>query len=217
MSDINVLVNRIEDAFTAVKEKAREQQQELLQDHLQRRERLKEYEKARDEIVAIARPRLEALAKRAGNRISVTPCVSETSRSAIFESRSSRAHITLTVGVAPDQLVQNAIVDFDLRIVPVLWNFQRHDEFRTPISAVDGDALAKWLDDRIVGFVELFIQIHRDELFEKAEYVEDPVTKVKFPRFAAGETLEHDGQTFFFIDGSTKAEFIKSKNLATTS
>jgi YHS domain-containing protein len=217
MSDINVLVNRIEGAFTAVKEKAREQQQGLLQEHLQRRERLKEYEKAREQIVAIAKPRLEALAKRAGERVSITPYVSETCRSAIFDFRTKRAHITLTVGVAPDQLVQNAIVEFDLRIVPVLWDFNRHEEFRTPISAVDGDGLARWLDDRIVGFVELFIQIHRDELYEKAEYVEDPVAKVKFPRFAAGETLEQDGQTYFFIDGTTKAEFIESKNPAAKS
>jgi YHS domain-containing protein len=188
-----------------------------LQEHLKRQERLKDYDKAREKIVAIAKPRLEALAKRAGERATITPCVSETCRSAIFEFRSKRAYITLTVGVAPDRLVNNAIVDFDLRIVPVLWDFKRHEEFTAPVSAVDGDAFAKWLDDRIVGFVELFIQIHRDELFEKAEYVEDPVAKVQFPRFAAGEILDHDGQTYYFIDGTTKAEFIKSKKLAVQS
>ena len=73
--------------------------------------------------------------------------------------------------------------------------------------------MTKWLDDRIVGFVELYIQIHEGEIFEKAEYVEDPVAKVKFPKFAAGATLEHGGQTYFFIDETTKAEFARQKGI----
>jgi hypothetical protein len=209
MSDVDELVHRIEGAFAAVKEQAKKQQQELLHDHLQRQELLKGYEKARDTIVDIARPRLQALAKRAGDRATVTPYASETCRSARFEFRSRRAYITLTVAVSPDQPLKNAIVEFDLRIVPVLWHFSRHEEFRTPISAVDGAAFTKWLDDRIVAFVELYIQIHRDDLFENSEYVEDPVAKVKFPRFAAGATLEHNGQTLFFIDDTTKSEFVR--------
>ncbi len=73
--------------------------------------------------------------------------------------------------------------------------------------------MTKWLDDRIVGFAELYILIHESEIFDKAEYVEDPIAKVSFPRFAAGATLEHGGQSYFFIDDSTKAEFVKQKGI----
>ena len=82
------------------------------------------------------------------------------------------------------------------------------------MASPDTAALAKWLDDRIVGFVELYIQIHEGELYDKAEYVEDPVAKVKFPKFAAGATLEQGGQTYFFIDETTKAQFAKQKGTA---
>lgn len=215
MSDVNSLVNRIEGAFTQVKEKVKQEQQELLRDHQARQERLKGYEKAQARVVELARPRLEALAKRAGERVKVTPTVSQTYRKAAFEFRSSRAWITLTFEVSPDYPVENVVVESELSVVPKLWDFDSHAEFRTPVGAVDADGLTTWLDDRIVGFVELFIRIHEGELYDTAEYVEDPVARVKFPKFAAGATLEHGGQTYYFVDDKTKAEYARLNRLAT--
>jgi YHS domain-containing protein len=57
--------------------------------------------------------------------------------------------------------------------------------------------------------VDLFIQIHEGEIFDKAEMVEDPVAKISFPRFAAAATLEQGGKTYFFIDEQNKTEFVK--------
>jgi YHS domain-containing protein len=214
MSDVKDLMARMEGAFSAVKEKARRQQQEELQHYQERQKLFREYEKTQARVVQIARPRLEALASRAGERVSVTPSVSESRRSAKFDFKSTKAHITLLFSVAPDRDLKNVVVAYDLKIVPVLWRFDAHAEFTTPIAKLDEAALTKWLDDQIVGFVELYIQIHQGEIFEKAEYVEDPVAKVQFPRFAAGATLEHGGQTFFFIDENTKREFARQKGTA---
>lgn len=115
----------------------------------------------------------------------------------------------MTCSVAPDLPVKNVVVEWNLEIVPVLWKFDSHSELAVSITAFDGNAVAKWLDDRIVGFVELFIQMHESQVVEKAEYVEDPIAKIKFPKFAAGATLERGGQTYYFVDDTTKAEFAK--------
>jgi YHS domain-containing protein len=37
--------------------------------------------------------------------------------------------------------------------------------------------------------------------------VEDPIAKVRFPKYAAGATLELDRKTYYFIDESTRNEF----------
>jgi len=214
MSDVNELEARIEGAFTAVKDRKKQEQQHLLKEYQERQVLVKEYEKVQAEIVRIAKPRLEALAKRAGERAQVTPSVAQTRRAATFELRSPKGYITLVFSVAPDLQVKNAIVQYDLRIVPVLWKYETHAEFISPIDALDAAGLAKWLDDRIVEFVELFIMIHEGELLDKAEFVEDPVAKVQFPKFAAGATLDHGGQTHFFIDDTTKAEFARQKGLS---
>src|SRR3954453_10588830 len=214
MNDVNELAKRIDAALSGVKDKAQQQTQQRLQEFQQRQELLKEYEKAQAKVVEIVKPRLETLAKRAGERVKVTPNVSQTRRSAAFEFKSAKAQIVLTFSVAPDQEVKRAVVEYDLKVVPVLWKFDSHAEFATPIAAIDADGLTKWLDDRILSFVSLFIQIHEGEVFDKAEMVEDPVAKISFPKFAAGATLEHGGKTHFFIDEKTRAEFAKQKGVA---
>ena len=214
MSDVSELARRIDGAFSAVKEKAKDQMQQRLQEFQDRQGQLKEYEKAQARIVEIAKPRLETLAKRAGERVKVTPTVSQTRRAAAFEFKSSKAQMVLTFSVAPDQELKRAVVEYELKVVPVLWQFDSHAEFSTPIANVDADGLTKWLDERILSFVHLFIQIHEGEIFDKAEMVEDPVAKISFPKFAAAATLEQGGKTYFFIDEKNKTDFAK-KGVAT--
>jgi YHS domain-containing protein len=209
MSDVNELSRRIEGAFSAVKEKAQKEVKQRLQEHQERQELLKEYEKAQARIVEIAKPRLEVLAKRAGDRVKVTPTVMNTRRAAAFDFQSPKARITLTFSVSPDREMKRAVVEYDLKIIPILWKFESHAEFNTPIAGPDAEGLTKWLDERIMTFVDLFIQIHESELFDKAEMVEDPVAKISFPKFAAGASLEQNGKSYFFIDETTKAEFTK--------
>ena len=172
-------------------------------------ELLKEYEKAQARIVEIARPRLRGPGQAGRRAPKVTPAVSQTRRAATFEFKSAKAHIVLTFSVAPDQEVKRAVVEYELKVVPVLWKFDSHAEFGTPVANVDADGLTKWLDDRILSFVDLFIEIHEGELFDQAEMVEDPIAKISFPKFAAAASLEHGGKTYFFIDESNKAEFAK--------
>lgn len=167
MSDVSELTRRIDAAIGAVKDKARQQTQQRVEEVEQRQLLLAEYDKAQAQIVAAVKPRLEALAQRAGDRVKVTPTVSQTRRSAAFEFRSNRALIVLTFSVGPDQQVKNAVVEYDLKVVPVLWTFDGHSEFSTPIDRVDAAGLTKWVDDRILAFVDLFIQIHESELFTK--------------------------------------------------
>src|SRR5215831_2361911 len=116
MSDVNELVARIDGAFAAVKEKVKTQQQQELKHFQEQQKLLKEYEAVQAKIVEIAKPRLEALAKRAGDRVAVTPSVSESRRSARFEFHSAKTFITLTFSVAPDREIKKAVVEFDLKI-----------------------------------------------------------------------------------------------------
>ena len=122
--------------------------------------------------------------------------------------------MVLTFSVAPDQELKRAVVESDLKVVPVLWKFDSHSEFSTAVGNIDKDGLTRWLDDRILSFVSLFIEIHENEIFDKAEVVEDPVAKISFPKFAAGATLEQGGKTHYFIDEKNKSEFAKQKGCA---
>jgi hypothetical protein len=215
VSDVSELLSRIDRAIGGTQDKVRREQQELLQDNLERQRRLGRYEEVRSKVREIAAPRLKALAERAGERVlGVTPRVTQTTSAVTFDFKAREGFIKLTFTAAPGPDVRDVVVDYDLEIIPVLEKFDSHYEFRSPIEAFDAAGLEKWLDDRIVGFVELYLRLQEKMLaFDRAEYVEDPVANVKFPKFAAGATLEHGGQTYHFVDERTKEEFARQKGL----
>ena len=78
--------------------------------------------------------------------------------------------------------------------------YDSHDEIEFPLDAIDNTALGKWFDDRIVSFVKSYLAIRESQYYLKDQMVEDPIAKVKFPKFAAGATLEVKGKTVYFIE-----------------
>ena len=76
---------------------------------------------------------------------------------------------------------------------------------------VQDDALVGWFDDRIVAFVKAYVALVRQDaaLREQLEdaFVEDPVARIRFPKYLASSTLERDGRTWYFVDEETRREF----------
>jgi hypothetical protein len=213
VSDSNDLAARIDGVIAATKDKMKSAQQDVLQEYVERQKRLEKYTATLPRVLEVAKPKLEVLARRLGERVQVTPQTSGNTRSARFAVKSPLAQINLTVSAFPDRDAKNVVAEYDLQIVPVLMRFESHSEFITPIDKPDLAGLGKWLDDRLVGFVETFMKLHENEYYTKDQYVEDPVVKVRFPRFAAGATLEHGGQTHYFVDERTRQEFARQKGI----
>jgi YHS domain-containing protein len=168
-------------------------------------------EKLRD----VWRPRLEALAQKFGERVNVKPHVEPGRRSATFAFQSDLARIDLRFAVAPDAEVRNLVFSYELEIIPILMKFDSHDEIEFPLETVDTSALGAWFDDRIVSFVKSYLAIHENQYYLKDQMVEDPIAKVKFPKFAAGATLQAKGKTVYFIDETTRREFEQQQNATT--
>ncbi|MFO0852031.1 MAG: hypothetical protein U0871_26200 [Gemmataceae bacterium] len=213
MSDTNDLASRIDGVVSDAKAKLKAAQQELLQEYLDRQSRLERYAAVLPMLQQVVRPRLELLAKKFGDRVEVTPHVSGNTRSAQFAFKSPLAHIDMTVSASPDREAKNVVIEYGLQVIPVLMRYESHAEFVTPIDGPDTAGLGKWLDDRLVGFVETFMKMHESEHYTKEQYVEDPVMGVRFPKFAAGATLEHGGKTYYFVDERTKQDFVKQKGV----
>ena len=101
----------------------------------------------------------------------------------------------------------------DLEIIPVLMQFKHHDEVGFPLNAVDKEAVAKWIDDRIVDFVQTYFSMGENEIYMKDSMVEDPIAHVRFPKQAAAATLERESQKFYFISEETRREFEKQQGI----
>lgn len=213
MSDVADLLSRIDAEFVAVEKKIKEFQTQQLQDYQGRHERLELYAKACDQLRDTWRPRLEALAKKFGDKVQVTPSVTPTGREATFQFRSPLADIVLRFSASTDFEVRNLVLDYDLHILPVLLKFESHVRAEFPLEAIDADAIARWVDDRIVEFVRTFLALNQNEHYLKGHMVVDPVSGTRFPKHAAAATLEWRGATHYFIGEETRQEFAKKNGI----
>jgi hypothetical protein len=207
MAAASTLMDRINAEFSETEARVKQLQSERVQAYHDRQQRLEKFEKTLEGMREIWRPRLETLAQKFGEKVDVKPSIERAKRSGTFAFKSPLAHIKLRFAVSPDEEVRNAIFTYDLEILPILMRFDSHDEISVPIERVDEKAIGAWLDDRIISFVKTYLLLHENQYYLKDHLVEDPVAKVKFPKFAAGATLDVNGKTLYFIDDSTCREF----------
>jgi YHS domain-containing protein len=213
MTDTNTLAGRIDAEFSAAEQKVKQFQAEQVQEHQQRQKRLEQLGKVFDELREIWRPRLELLVKKFGDRVQAKPRVVPTTREVTFDFKSRVANVRLKFSACTDRDVRKVILSYDLEIVPVLIRFNPHAEVEFPLDAVDREAVAKWIDDRIVEFVRTYFSISENATYMKGEMVEDPIAHVSFPRYAAAATLEWQGQKFYFIGEETRRQFAEQNKI----
>lgn len=207
MPDVNSLLDRIEAELNSIKDRVKKAQEAHLHEHQARQQRLALLEKQLNELQAVWKPRLDAFVQRFGERVKVTPQVTASGREASFEFQSELARIRLRLSASTDRDVRNLVLDYHLEIIPVLMKFESHKQAEWPIDAIDKEEIASWIDDRLVDFVKTYLTLHENEYYLKDHMVEDPVAKIRFPKFAAGATLESDGKTYYFIGSDTQKEF----------
>ena len=213
MPDVNSLARRIDAEFSAVEEKVKKLQVEQVQEHKERQKRLEQLGKVFDQLRDVWRPRLELLVKKFEGRVQTTPRIVPSSREATFNFQSHLARVQLKFSASTDRDVQKVILGYDLEIIPILMRFKPHDEMEFPLNAVDKEAAAKWIDDRIVDFVQTYFSLGENEIYLKDSMVEDPIAHVRFPKDAAATTLEWQGQKFYFIGEETRREFAKQNKI----
>jgi YHS domain-containing protein len=209
MPDVDTLLSRIDAEFKTSESKQKQFQQTQVQQYQEREARLKKLEQVFEELRGLWGPRLEALAKKFGEGVKVTPTVSKGARQATFRFQSPLARIDLRFSAGADSDVTKVMLAYDLNILPILMEFEKHSEISFPLDRVDRAPIEKWFDDRIVAFVKTYLALQQNEYYLKEFMVEDPIAHVRFPKFAAGATLERSGKVHYFVSDETCRVFEK--------
>ena len=212
MSDLANLLEKIDAEIDAAKQRVESFRQEKLNEYHQRQERLETFGKVCDELSEIWKPRLETLASKLGERAEVAPTVTPSLRQALFHVHSPFARVEMAFSAAPDDEIQKLILQYDLEILPILMKFKNTDRLEMPLDQIDRQAIAAWVDDRIVDFVKTYLELHQNEQYLsylKDYLVEDPISGARFPKYAAAAKCEHAGETCYFIAEETFQEFQK--------
>jgi hypothetical protein len=211
MPDTKDLGSRIDAEIDAAKQNLTKIQSQIVEQYRERQARLERFDKLLESLRDLWRPRLETLAEKFGKRVEVKPIVTPQRREVTFAFESKLAEIRLRFSVMPDSDVRNVVFAYDLDILPILMKFDSHAEHEQPLDAIDTNKLGAWMDDRIMAFVRTYLSLHENEFYLKDHMVEDPIAHVRFPKFAAGATLEQKGKTIYFISDETRREFEKKK------
>jgi YHS domain-containing protein len=215
MADISSLLGRIDAEFTTMQNKVKQFQSNQVREFQDREKRHEQFIKLLDELRDVWRPRLDALAQRFGKHVEVTPVVEPGRRTATFKFNSQLARIDLRFSVFTDPEVRNVIFSYNLDILPIFMKFESNTTISFPLEAVDREALAKWMDDRIIDFVKTYMALHENSYYLKDHLVEDPIAKVNLPKYAAAATVDFQGKTYYFISDEMRREFEKQKGIVT--
>ncbi len=214
MADVKSLVSRIDAEFAASDKKIEQYRTQQVQEHKGRQERLELFGRVCEKLREVWGPRLEALAERFKEHVSVIPSVSPSRREGEFRFKSKLAQIVLKFSASTDLDVRMLVLGYHLRIIPILMRFDPHAETEFPLDAVDAGAVGKWIDDRIVDFVRTYLALHQNEYYLKDHMVEDPVSGTRFPKFAAAASRDRNGKTYYFISAETCEEFERKQPVA---
>jgi len=213
MTNLDTLINRIDQEIAAEVERQKTGWAEVVLANRERELRLQRYETEAKHIIESVKPRLDAFIERFKAVVKAEPVVRQHTRAVNLTFAATVAKATLCFEVFPDQNVNHVRLECAQEIIPVVVRYDKQSVLEFPLGGVQEDAVVQWFDDRIVAFVKAYIALVRQDaaLREqlKDEFVEDPVARVRFPKYLASSTLERDGRTYYFVDEETRREFEK--------
>jgi YHS domain-containing protein len=213
MTDINALISRIDQEIAAEAKQQKSNWAQVVQANRERASRLQRYEAEAKRIIDLLKPRMDAFLERFAPVLKVEPVVREHTRALNLTFAATVAKVTLRFEVFPDPEVNHIRLECTQEIIPVMFRYDKQSVLEFPLGEVRDDPLVQWFDDRIVAFVKAYVAVVRQDpaIQEhlKDVFVEDPVARIRFPKFLASSALERDGRTYYFVDEETRREFEK--------
>ena len=211
MTDIDTLINRIDQELTAEVGRQKAAWAEIARASQERGPRLQRYEAVAKHIVELLKPRLSAFIERFKDVVKAEPIVREHTRAINLTFAATVAKVTLLFEVFPDRDVTHVRLECTQEIIPVVVRYDKQSVLEFALDAVKDDTVVQWFDERVIAFVQAYMALVRQDaaLKEhlKEQLVEDPVAKIRFPKYLASSTLERDGRTYYFVDEDTRQEF----------
>jgi YHS domain-containing protein len=213
MTDLDTLIRRIDQELLADVKDQKAAWEAIAAASRERGPRLQRYEAVAQHIIELLKPRLAAFVERFKAVVKTEPSVREHTRAMNLTFAATVAKVTLLFEVYPDSEVNNVRLECTQEIIPVVVRYDKQSVLEFPLDGVRDDAVVQWFDERIVAFVKAYMALVRQDaaLREhlKDQLVEDPVAKIRFPKYLAASTLERGGRTYYFVDEDTRREFEK--------
>ena len=221
MPSVDRLVERLAAEVAAVTERVHALQTEAAKVFLGQEERFMRFVALTERIQAILQPRIEAFTK-----VNVFKDIKQnvslelrgpegrgfhgrTTTLSVPSSDACSGKVELSFRLGDDGPIENAIMDYHLEILPIFIKFDSHDQLVIPLDNPSEDAIAAWIDDKLIGFTRTYFEMYFTEQYQKQAST-DPVMNIRFPRaFSAGQK-EYQGHNYHFYTNESLQAFEKA-------
>ena len=106
----------------------------------------------------------------------------ETTTLSVPYSEECPAKVVLSFRVSHDGAIENAVIEYALEILPVYIKFDSHAQLLVPLDNPNDEAIAAWLDDRLVEFTRTCLELCFTDQYQTKNLETDPVMNIQFPR-----------------------------------
>lgn len=203
------LEQRLSAEIDAVRQQVRAVQVQAEQSYECRRRRYRTFLRIAHRIRKLLQGRLEILARKIPfeARPSIMRGDHRYSGTVACHVPCDLAQVKFRFALAHDSDASHLLLDFELEILPIYVKFSPRENLSMPVDAYDEAELARWIDDRLVDFARVFLQLPLTEPYQREQIAVDPIANIAFPRMFARMTLRYEGKTYYFISDETCWEF----------
>lgn len=210
MSDLDQLDDRIKSAFAAAEKRIEEIQQAAGRSYDEMHRRYEQFEELLGRIgPEVVEPRLNKLVEFFPH-VEATPTVSRQGREVKLrfpKTPDCPVGVQVKLAIVHDAGIRNLILEYSVEILPIFAVYERSARLTMPLDDIDQQALAQWMDDRLVKLAETLLSLQFVDEYQRDLMVVDPVVETRFPRGFSKGTVEHAGQTYYFVADQTFEEF----------
>jgi YHS domain-containing protein len=117
------------------------------------------------------------------------------------------ANIQLRFGLEAGVSVTSLILFYDLEILPVFIEFERHDQVALPLEASSVERAVAWFKQKALAFTKTYVSMFFNPHYQEGSEVPDVVLCRTFPRaFAKGQS-KYRGVTYHFLTEESRKAF----------
>ncbi|MFO0873644.1 MAG: hypothetical protein U0575_06685 [Phycisphaerales bacterium] len=161
------MAQRIKSEFDARAQQVAQAEEARAKEARVREQRMTKFNEVCVELHALIQPRIDTFAKAFGEQVRIVPTITPAERSVTVAFLTDLADVTLTVRMFPDRDITGLVLEYDLLIIPIYFDYERHARLEMPLDKIDGDAIAGWLDDRIVSCVKSYLAMQDNEHYRR--------------------------------------------------
>ena len=109
--------------------------------------------------------------------------------------------------VEHDSRLENVFVRYHASMMPVFIKFDEHDKLTAPFNEVDDQRVAKWVEKRLLEFLDAYLRIDRGRDDFEDETATDPVCGMRIMRSAAFSSGSFRGHLYHFCSDDCQKMF----------